>query len=168
MPSSGVTVAGESCTDSWEDVAPPSSLIWTHAPIPFGSPLLRHLPRSRSLCRLLPAPAAHGIFPTLSLRIFPRMLGPLPRRVHGVHLPVSSPVSSAFPNRGNESADPRQPANTIFRGAFFEVANISLCSGLRVCSSPRSFLPLLTCRRAAETFTSGLNVLRCLRTHRTC
>ena len=37
---------------------------------------------------------------------------------------------------------PRFPANTTFRGAFFEAADISLCSGLRVCSPPRSFLPL--------------------------
>jgi hypothetical protein len=28
------------------------------------------------------------------------MLGPLPRRSHGVRLPVSSSVSSAFPQRG--------------------------------------------------------------------
>jgi hypothetical protein len=37
-------------------------------------------PRSRSLDRLLPGPAATGIFPTLSLRVFPVMPGPLPRR----------------------------------------------------------------------------------------
>ena len=55
---------------------------------------------ARSLRRLLPAPAATGIFPTLSLRLFPRMLGPLPRRSHGVRIPVSSSVSSAFPQRG--------------------------------------------------------------------
>ena len=34
----------------------------------------------------------------------------------------------------------------------FGAADISLCSGLQVCSSPRSFPPLLYCRRAAETF----------------
>src|SRR5215469_17868131 len=33
-------------------------------------------------------------------------------------------------------------ANTIFRGLVFEVAAISLCSGLTVCLPPRSFLPL--------------------------
>ena len=33
-------------------------------------------------------------------------------------------------------------ANTTFRGMFFEVADISLCSGLRVCSPPRSLPPL--------------------------
>ncbi len=37
---------------------------------------------------------------------------------------------------------PLKPANTTFCGAFFKAAAISLCSGLRVCSSPRSFLPL--------------------------
>jgi len=37
---------------------------------------------------------------------------------------------------------PLQPANTTFHGASFGAADISLCSGLRVCSPPRSFLPL--------------------------
>jgi len=37
-------------------------------------------PRLESPCRLLPAPAAHSSFPTLSLRICPWMLDPLPRR----------------------------------------------------------------------------------------
>src|ERR1700730_12279530 len=50
----------------------------------------------------------------------------------------------------------------------FGAADISLCSGLQVCLSPRSFLPLQYCRRAAETFTSGQNALRYLHTHRIC
>jgi hypothetical protein len=54
-------------------------------------------PRSWSLRRLLPAPAATGILPTLSLRIFPQMPGPMPRRSHRLLVPVSSSVSSAFP-----------------------------------------------------------------------
>ncbi len=85
---------------SCKDITPRSSLLRTHSPIPFGSSFLRPQPRARSLRRLLPAPAAIGIFPTLSLRIFPRMLGPLPRRSHRVPIPVSSSVSSAFPQRG--------------------------------------------------------------------
>ena len=47
----------------------------------------------------LPAPAARRTFPTLSLRIFPWMPDPVPRRYHSVPLPVSSAVSSAFPHR---------------------------------------------------------------------
>src|SRR5216684_6185044 len=91
---------GDVYTVSCEDITPRSSLLRTHSPIPSGSSFLRPQPRARSLRRLLPAPAATGIFPTLSLRIFPRMLGPLPRRSHGVRIPVSSSVSSAFPQRG--------------------------------------------------------------------
>jgi hypothetical protein len=37
---------------------------------------------------------------------------------------------------------PLHPRTRFFRGAFFEAADISLRSGLRVCSSPRSLLPL--------------------------
>ena len=35
--------------------------------------------RTQGLCRLLSAPAGNSTFPTLSLRIFPHVLGPLPR-----------------------------------------------------------------------------------------
>src|SRR5215467_9918440 len=54
-------------------------------------------PRSESPCRLLPVPAAHGSFPTLSPTVCPWMLDPLPRRYHRVLLRVTSTVSSAFP-----------------------------------------------------------------------
>jgi hypothetical protein len=37
---------------------------------------------------------------------------------------------------------PLASANTIFHGSAFEATAISLCSGLQVCSPPRSFLPL--------------------------
>jgi hypothetical protein len=101
-------------------------------------------PRSWSLCRLLPVPAATGILPTLSLQICPRMPGPLPRRSHRVHLPVSSSVSSAFPRHslGRLPVGIRERDYFFFRGLFLEVADISLCSGLQVCSPPRSLLPL--------------------------
>src|ERR1700730_13829436 len=54
-------------------------------------------PRSRSLCRLLPAPAATGIFPTLSLRILPQMPEPMPRRFAECVCLVLPQHSSAFP-----------------------------------------------------------------------
>ena len=125
-------------------------------------------PRTRSLRRLLPAPAANGIFPTLSLRNLPRMPGPLRRRYHGVHLPVSSSLSIGLPHEVSGSASRNSPRIRLLAVAIFDAADISLCSGLRVCSSPRSFPPLLMFRRAAGTFTSGLNVLRYLRTYRIC
>ena len=47
---------------------------------PKPSRRLQPWPRSAGLCRLLPTPAGRWPFPTLSLRIFPRMPGPLPRQ----------------------------------------------------------------------------------------
>jgi len=44
-------------------------------------PLSRLYPRTVGLCRLLSAPAGRRTFPTLSLRICPYVLGPLPRRL---------------------------------------------------------------------------------------
>jgi hypothetical protein len=109
---------------------------------PTRSPLLRPKPRARSLCRLLPAPAAGGTFPTLSLRILPCLPGPLSRRSRGVHLPVSSSTSSAYPRTLSRSASRVTRQNDFMTDPLFETAAISLCSGPQVCSPPRSFLPL--------------------------
>ena len=92
LPSSESRVSGSS-----EDITPRSSLLWTHSPIlaallPFGSS-----PRGKSLCRLLPAPAAIRILPTLSLRIFPQMPEPIPRRFAECVCLVLPQRSSAFP-----------------------------------------------------------------------
>lgn len=46
---------------------------------PNPSPCLWVSPRSVGLCRLLSAPAGNRTFPTLSLRFFPYVPGPLPR-----------------------------------------------------------------------------------------
>ena len=46
LPRAGVTVAGKTCPVFWEDVTPPSLLLWAHAPI-----LLSHLSFGLSLVR---------------------------------------------------------------------------------------------------------------------
>ena len=103
-------------------------------------------------------PAATGIFPTLSLRIFPQMPGPMPRRSHGVHVPVPSSMSSALPNRGVG----RLPASTrehdfsrsVFRGCrhFFMFRPPSLLTSQVVptaapndAGQPRFLRPGLSC-----------------------
>src|SRR5713226_3733337 len=80
------------------------------------------------------------------------MLSPLPRRSHEVHLPVSSSVPSAFPNRGVGRLSRLNPRTRLFAEAFFEAADIPLCLGLRVCSSPRSFLPLRILPQGSRDF----------------
>jgi hypothetical protein len=126
-------------------------------------------PRWRSLRRLSPAPAARRTFPTLSPRIFPWMLDPIPRRSHSVLLPVASAVSSAFPTRSWVGFPrivrlKRLRAGRRFRGGryFFMFRPPILC-----CPPGRPYRCAYY-RRAAGAFTSGQNVLRYLRTHRIC
>jgi hypothetical protein len=62
--------------------------------------------------------------------------------VHRVLSPVSSTMSSAFPKQRWVGC-PRMPHELrLLVRAILEVADIPLCSGLQVCSPPRSFLPL--------------------------
>src|ERR1700745_146668 len=80
------------------------------------------------------------------------MLGPLPRRAHGVRIPVSSSVSSAFPQRGLGRLPASLREYDFSRGVFSRLQTFSLCSGLRVCLSPRSFLPLLKVPQGSRDF----------------
>lgn len=59
-------------------ITPPFSLIQAHAPV-LDPPRASEKPRTQGLCRLPSAPAGNSTFPTLSPRIFPHVLGPLPR-----------------------------------------------------------------------------------------
>ncbi len=89
-------------------------LLRAHAPD--LAPLSRlHYARRCSLCRLLRAPAGTRSFPTLSLRILPDVPGPLPPAARGVHLPVSSPTTSAFPplGQGRRQQDPCSDFSTV-------------------------------------------------------
>ena len=124
-------------------------------------------PRSRNLCRLLLAPAAIRIFSTLFCESFLGCLVPYPGGPIECMCLLTSPMSSAFP-LGGWVGFPLWSTTQLFVGTIFEAADIPLCSGHQVCSPPRLLPPLRLCRRAAEAFTSGQNVRRCLRTHRIC
>jgi hypothetical protein len=105
---------------------------------PTRSPLLRPKPRSRSLCRLRPAPAAGGYL----CESFPECLGPChggPVECTCLFLPPRHRPSPVH-YRGRLPALTRQ--NDFMTDPLFETAAISLCSGPPVCSPPRSFLPL--------------------------
>jgi hypothetical protein len=56
---------------------------------------------------------------SLSLRILPCVPGPLSRRSRGVHLPVSSPTSSAFPRTLSRSASRISPSKRFHDGSRF-------------------------------------------------
>ena len=79
-PAGGVTPSGRMARILSASVTWPSSLLRTHAPVRHPPAASVGKPCATGLCRLPSAPAGRRTFPTLSLRIFPRMPGPLPRR----------------------------------------------------------------------------------------
>src|ERR1019366_7655508 len=120
-------------------------------------------PRPKSPCRSYSAPAAHGSFPTLSLKIFPWMLDPVPPRSHRVRLPVSSPVASAFPQRrwGRLPASIRE--SRLLAGPCFRGLQIFLnVPASKFAHPPDRPYRCAYCHRAAGAFTSGHIVLRYL------
>src|SRR5262245_11639585 len=70
------------------------------------------------------------------------MPGPLPRWFDRVRLPVSSPVTSAFPKSLLGRLYHDIPLNDFRAGRSYAAAVIRLSSGLRVCLPPRSSPPL--------------------------
>ncbi len=167
LPDVGVTFVRETYPASCGDITPRSSLLRAHVPIPCGSPLLRFFASFEESLQVATSPCCHRDLLDVIPRVFPWLPGPLPRRVIGCMSLLTSPMSSAFPKEGWVGF-PLLSTNATFRGSDFEAADIPLCSSHQVCSPPRLLPPLRLCRGAAEAFTSGLNVLRCLRTHRIC
>jgi hypothetical protein len=142
LPNSGVTSVGEMCTTSWEGVTPPSSLVLAHSPLPLGSLLLRFLASFGESLQVVTSPCCPRQLPDVISDSLSLDAGSPTSAVPRVLAPVSSTVSSAFPN-GKWVGFPRLFRLKRFRaGGNFEDADISLCSGLQVCSPPRSSLPL--------------------------
>jgi hypothetical protein len=168
LPSGGITLAGGCQFHPCEDVTPRSSLLRTHSPIPFGSSCLRLLASCQKSSQVATSPCCQRDLPDV-ISANPSsdawsLATAVPRSAHTCFfLRVIG-----LPHEMSGSASRNSPRIRLLTVAIFHAADISLCSGLRVCSSPRSFLPLLMFRRAAGTFTSGLNVRRYLRTHRIC
>jgi hypothetical protein len=106
------------------------------------------------------SPATGGTTPTLSLRILPWVPGPLSRRPRGVHLPVSSSTSSAFPRTLSRSASRLSPSKRFHDGSLFRD-----CSHFFMFRPPSllasQIVPTAATyrRRAAEAFTSEQNML---------
>jgi len=119
---------------------------------PVGSPVLRLFTSFQESRQVAASPCCQRHLPDSILQIFPQMPGPLPRRSPRVLLPVSSSRSSAFP-KALKGRLPVCSANATFpRALFFEVADISLCSGLRVCLPLRSLLPLRVSPQGSRDF----------------
>src|SRR5262249_19099564 len=90
--------------------------------------LIRHSCSHTYLPRSLPVAAnpcwQPVLFPTLSLQVFPRMLEPWIPPGCRVHLPVSSPTSSAFPKSRLWVGLPESPRKETSCGGCFEIVAI--------------------------------------------
>jgi hypothetical protein len=142
LPDVGVTSIRETCTVSSEDITPRSSLLRTHAPIPLALLDFGFWPRSWSLRRVTTSPCCYRDSPdVISANLSPDAWSPTPT------VPPSALACFflgviGLPKTLFRSASRWYPRTRFFRGLFLEVADISLCSGLRVCSPPRSLPPL--------------------------
>ncbi len=167
LRASGVTFSAAPSDGASASVTSPSSLLRTHASDRIPPTLFGDWPYRVGLCRLLPAPAARRPFPTLSPRVFPWMLRPMPRWDVKVHIPVTSFHDNGLPYGITGRLTHKNPLSNFRAGKLYEAAVISLCFGLQVCL-PSRLLPPLRCRRAAMAFTFEQNVCRYLHTHRIC
>ena len=98
--------------------------------------------RPVGLCRLSPVPAGRWSFPTLSLHVFPWMLGPIPRRLPWCSLPFLPRGLRPSPQFDRVGSPAIHPYSDFRTENFFGAAGIPLCSGLQVCSPPRSLRPI--------------------------
>ena len=133
---------GDVSTISSEGVTPPSSLILAHVPLPLGSLLLRHLASFEESWQVVRSPCCPRELPDVISENLSLDAGSRTPAVHRVLSPVSSTMSSAFPTCGLGRLPASIPRFTTSRRRVLEAADIPLCSGLQVCSPPRSFLPL--------------------------
>jgi hypothetical protein len=123
-------------------------------------------PRLRSPCRLLPAPAAPRIFPTLSLRICPVMPEPIPRRVPLSAFAWFFPSVFGLPKKVIGSASRFVPRTRFFVGLFSRLQLFRYVQASQFARLPDRSHRYELLRRAAEAFSSEQNVRRHLRTHR--
>jgi hypothetical protein len=144
LPNPGVTAVGETSSVSWESITPPSSLIWAHSPLPLGSLLLRFLALFGESLQVVTSPCCPRQLPDVSSESLSLDAGSPTPAVHRVLAPVSSTVSSAFPNKIWVGFPRLLRLKRLLAAELFEDADISLCSGLQVCAPPRSSLPLRT------------------------
>jgi len=133
-------------------ITPPSSLIRAHAPA-LRPPRVSVVPSTPGLCRLLSAPAGRRTFPTLSLRIFPCVLGPLPRRLVWCLYPFLPTRQRPSPRSERVGAQ-QSPYSDFSTARFSRLQSFAHVQARRFARHPDRSYRYGRHRRAAVTFTS--------------
>jgi hypothetical protein len=117
----------------------PSSLLRAHAPV-LHPPAASVIPSDSGSMQVAVSPCWEEDLPdVVSAPPALRAWTPTPAALE-VHMPVTSPTTSAFPPCGPGRRS-TMPVQRLQHGALFEAAVIHSCSGPQVCSPPRSLLP---------------------------
>ena len=133
-------------------ITPPSSLLRAHAPV-LLPPHVSVIPSTPGLCRLLSAPAGRRTFPTLSLRICPCVLGPLPRRLVWCSYPFLPPRHRPSPRSDRVGAQ-QSPSSDFSTAPFSRLQSFLDVQAHRYARHPDRSSRYGFHRRAAVTFPS--------------
>src|SRR4030095_7150897 len=133
-------------------VIPPSLLLRAHAPV-LHPPRASVAPSTPGLCRLLSAPAGRRTFPTLSLHIFPGVLGPLPRRLLRCTCPLLPPRHRPSP-RSDRVGAPHSPYSAFRTAPFSRLSSFLHVQARRCARHPERSSRYGFHRMATLTFPS--------------
>jgi hypothetical protein len=170
LPVTSVTHDRVASSTTSKGVTPSSSLLRAHAPNQFPPPEFVHPHLSPEvLAGCCEPPAGNRFFPTLSLPVFPRMLEPLIPSGGRVHMPVTSPTSSAFPKSRQWVGFPESPRKETSCGGCFEIVAIPYVQASWFARHPGlPYRCVLEGRRAAVTFPPEQITHRYQCAHRVC
>jgi len=145
---------------------PPLSLLRAHAPI-LPPPRASVVPSTPGLCRLLSVPAGRRTFPTLSLRILPCVLGPLPRQLVECIYPFLPPRHRPSP-RSDQVGASQSPYSDFSTAPFSRLQSFLDVQARRFARHPDRSYRYGLHHMAAVTFPSEPLVGRYLPTPRIC
>src|ERR1700687_572169 len=122
----------------------------------FANPVWLFFPSALASCKkssqVATSPCCHRDLPdVISADLSPDAWPPTTAVPRGAYTCFFFRVIGLPPERSG-SASRFFPRIRLLAGGVFEAADISLCSGLRVCSSPRSFLPLHNVPQGSRDF----------------
>jgi hypothetical protein len=152
LPVHGVTWHALMSRPMAAGIPPPSSLLRAHAPV-LPPPRASVVPSTPGLCRLRSAPAGSRTFPTLSLRLCPCVLGPLPRRLVWGPYPLLPPRQRPAP-RADRVGAPPCPYSDVSTAPFSRLQSFADVQARRGARHPDRSYRYGLHRRAAVTFPS--------------
>src|SRR4029434_574906 len=131
---------------------PTLALLRPHAPV-LPPPRASVVPLTLGLCRLPSAPAGRRTFPTLSLRILPCVLGPLPRQLVECIYPFLPPRHRPSP-RSDQVGASQSPYSDLSTAPFSRLQLFLHVQAHRFARHPDRSYRYGFHRRAAVTFPS--------------